>query len=260
MPVNISEINKGLIIICGVVLFALVLLIFFIVLYRKRHNFFLQEQELRQLQFEQTMLQSKLEIQEQTFTRISEEIHDNIGQMLSLVRLNINTLGSAPDEEKINSTDDLLGKAIADLRQLSHNLNAGHIVEAGLVASFQKLLQSLEHTGRFSTHFETGATEYFVPADKLIIYYRIVQEVINNILKHAKATKVSLALTGEDILEGITVSDNGRGFDAAQMLSSAGGLGIRNMQERARQAGAMLVVDSKPMEGTTVRIICQATK
>src|SRR6476661_1707108 len=85
--------------------------------------------------FQRTLLQTRLEIQESTFTQISEEIHDNIGQMLSLVRINLNRLSTDSSQQRIDETDELLGKAIVDLRNLSHTLNTNFMSEAGLVTA-----------------------------------------------------------------------------------------------------------------------------
>ena len=100
-------------------LFVIMLIVAAFILFRiylKRKNILLLEKQRMSVQFEQTLLSSKLEIQEQTFTYIGREIHDNIGQVLSLVRLNLNTLTAITDEPKLTLMDELLGKAITDLR------------------------------------------------------------------------------------------------------------------------------------------------
>jgi signal transduction histidine kinase len=121
---------------------------------RQRKN--RQEKEEMRNRFERTLLKTQLEIQEQAFSYISQEIHDNIGQVLSLVRLNLNTLGNAPQmEQKVEQTDELLGKAIKDLRDLSHNLQNNRIHDIGIVESIRQLLASLEKTGQNRTSFHT---------------------------------------------------------------------------------------------------------
>src|SRR4029079_4190367 len=115
-------------------LFILMLVIVIIMLFRiylKRKNKLLLENELMGIQFEQTLLQSKLEIQEQTFRDISQELHDNIGQMLSLLSINLNTLDAPHEAQRIAKMDDLLTKALTDLRNLSHSLDADYIRNNG---------------------------------------------------------------------------------------------------------------------------------
>src|SRR5688572_14715923 len=100
------------------VLLLVISILFLFRIYLKRKNKLLLEKERMNIEFEQTLLKSKLEIQEHTFNEISREIHDNIGQVLSLVRINLNTLKAPDDTEKVNLMDELMGKAIADLRSL----------------------------------------------------------------------------------------------------------------------------------------------
>ena len=95
--------------------------------------------------FERTLLQTQLEIQESTFTQISEEIHDNIGQMLSLVRINLNRISSDSSQQQIDETDELLGKAIVDLRNLSHTLNSNFMknYSSGFLSKRKKSISGL---------------------------------------------------------------------------------------------------------------------
>jgi signal transduction histidine kinase len=232
----------------------LVLLSFFFLLFlqNSRRKFqYEQELQLIQTKFENTLLETQLEIQEQTFTQISQEIHDNIGQVLSLVRLNVKRLSSPENEESINQTDHLLGQAITDLRHLSHNLNSDYLQRAGLMEALSQLLSNLERTGKFSTKFSGYADEIKLRNDATIIIYRIVQEVINNIIKHADATHVSISVDENNGLLYIVVTDNGKGFDAAVVK---GGIGLKNILSRAQMIGATVDIKSEVGSGTSVTI------
>jgi signal transduction histidine kinase len=253
MSFDISQLNTALIIICGIVLFIITVLIFFIVMLRKRNNYYLKEKELLQARFEKVLLQSQLEIQEQSFTQISAEIHDNIGQVLSLVRLNLNTQDFSGDAVKVQDTDELLGKAIADLRSLSHNLNTSHIIKAGFKNSVSFLLKSLEQTSVFTTGFHAEDDLNDLPNDKTLILFRIVQEAINNIVKHAEATKISISIKkGENNSRKIIISDNGKGIKEGSVKS---GLGMTNMKQRSNLIGAGLAFENNPDGGTSIVIL-----
>ncbi len=204
-----------------------------------------------QTRFEKTLLETQLEIQEQTFTQISQEIHDNIGQVLSLVRLNVNRLSIAVNEEKITETDRLLGQAITDLRQLSHNLNSDYLQRAGLTEALGQLLSNLERTGKFTTRFSCYADTIHLKNDATIILYRIVQEAINNIIKHADASQVSISIEEDNGMLCIVVSDNGKGFDTSAVK---GGIGLKNILSRAQMIGATVEMKSEPNAGTSVII------
>ena len=220
-------------------------------IYLKRKNKLLLENKLMSIQFEQTLLQSKLEIQEQTFRDISQELHDNIGQVLSLVSINLNTLQAPGDEEKITRMDTLLTKALADLRNLSHSLDADYIRNNGWTDLVQKLFNNLQHTGKFRTVMELDESLPPLGTDKPIILFRMIQEVINNIMKHANANTIYLKAQKTNDCLVITIRDDGKGF--SENLVS-GGAGLQNLQNRARMINAELRIQGNPGKGTIVTI------
>jgi signal transduction histidine kinase len=229
------------------------LLIVFVFLRRQRKN--KQEKEEMRNRFEQTLLKTQLEIQEQAFTYISQEIHDNIGQILSLVRLNLNTFGEHVTEDKINQTDDLLGKAIKDLRDLSHNLQNNRIHSIGIIESIRQLLISLEKTGQFQTTFRTSDNFHILDANTDIILYRMIQEIINNIIKHAAANSIDIEITNENNITSVRISDNGVGFDTTLISKvSRPGIGLQNIINRAKMINTTVDVNSFPGRGTTITL------
>lgn len=229
------------------------LLILFVFLRRQRKN--KEEKEEMKNRFERTLLKTQLEIQEQAFLYISQEIHDNIGQVLSLVRLNLNTFGNNVSEEKINQTDELLGKAIKDLRDLSHNLQNNRIHHIGIVESVRQLLSSLEKTGRFSTTFHTSDNFHILDANTDIILYRMIQEIVNNIIKHASASKIDISIDNDtpDLIT-IRISDNGVGFDTTLLKHERPGIGLQNIVNRAKMINATVDVNSMPGKGTVITL------
>ncbi len=228
------------------------LLIVFVFLRRQRKN--KEEKEDMRNRFEQTLLKTQLEIQEQAFTYISQEIHDNIGQILSLARLNLNTFGSSVPEEKFNQTDDLLGKAIKDLRDLSHNLQNNRIHDIGIIESIRQLLVSLEKTGRYKTSFHTSDNFHILDVNTDIIIYRMMQEIINNIIKHAAANKIDVEINNESEITTIRISDNGIGFDTDVLNQERSGIGLQNIVNRAKMINATVDVKSIPGNGTTITL------
>ena len=209
------------------------------------------ERERMSIQFEQTLMQSQLEIQEQTFANISSEIHDNIGQVLSLVRLNLNTLNAPNDTDKINMMDGLMEKALTDLRNLSHSLDADYIRNKGWAEPVTRLLHDLQKTGKYTTHIQLGEDQLLPGNEKPIILFRMIQEVINNIIKHAAANTINLEANKENDRLVITIQDNGKGFNR-QVVSA--GSGLRNLEKRSKMINAELFVSSEPGKGTCVTI------
>ena len=235
-----------------------VFIISFFLIYQRRRKAHLTETEKLQSQFRQTLLQTQLEIQEQTLKNISQEIHDNIGQVLSLAKLNVNTMtGASPEllDSKINDSKQLISKAIQDLRDLSRSLNTDYVVEMGLLRSIEYELELIKRTGALETIFRIEGNPYRLEQQQELILFRVVQEILHNIIKHAKATQVDVSIRFEPELFTLTVADNGVGFDASQLESadySGFGLGIRNMHNRARMINTSFALNSTIDKGVTI--------
>jgi signal transduction histidine kinase len=200
------------------------------------------------------LLQSQLEIQEQTFRTISEEIHDNIGQVLTMAKLNLDTVDielKQKASEKIMDAGLLVGKAIKDLRHLSKTLNTETINAIGLIKSIELELLQFQRNG-VHVQLDIGGQVAKLDAQKELILFRIVQESLNNIVKHAGATFIRVkAIFTESKFE-LIISDNGCGFD--QTMEDAMGSGLRNMKSRAALIGANLSIVSCNENGTEVNL------
>jgi signal transduction histidine kinase len=235
-------------------LFVLLLMVAVFMLFRiylKRKNKLILERERMAIEFEQTLLQSKLEIQEATFTYISRELHDNVGQALSLVSINLNTLNAPNQDEKLRMMDDILGKAMTDLRNLSHSLDADYIRKNGWTEPVMKLLDQLNRTGRYTTEITIDEELPALGSDRPIILFRMIQEIINNIIKHAAADKIIFAAKNNRDKLVITICDNGKGFDRESIPEGAG---LSNLEKRSKMIHADFLIDSAPANGTKVTI------
>jgi two-component system, NarL family, sensor kinase len=222
--------------------------------YRKRKHL------IEKSQIQNTILNAKLEIQEQTFKNISQEIHDNIGQILSLAKLNLATLEDAPDQadgpEKISSTKKLVSKAIQDLRDLSHGLNADYVGNMGLCRAIEYELEMIGKSGMFRTLFSLDGDVRRIDVQRELITFRIVQELLTNIIKHAEADHISVKIEFEEVSFQLAVSDNGKGINVERTRSGKQtGMGLLNIYERAKMIDSDVQFSSVAGEGTTVRII-----
>jgi len=231
-----------------------------LVFYNNKKNRMIKEKLTMQTQFQQTLLQTQLEIQEQTFKNISQEIHDNIGQVLSLVKLNINTMEldkPEPLQEKIDNSRTLITKAIQDLRDLSKSLNTDYVIELGLMRSIEYELEMIQRTVNCEIAFTANGKAYRLERQQELILFRIVQEVLHNIIKHSKATAINVTAVFEPETFTLTIADNGIGFDAGKIEDhnyEGFGLGIRNMHNRAKMINADYKLTSTLQKGTTVTI------
>lgn len=232
------------------------LFVFFISYQKRKFRYFKEKQQLR-TDFDQELLRAQLEIQEQTFQNISQEIHDNIGQMLSLAKLNLNTTDIGQPklaEEKIQRSRDLVSKAISDLRDLSKSLNPEIIMRIGLTEALERELLIAAKTGQFEVNLTQNGDLFRFDPQKELIIFRIFQEILNNIIKHAKAKTVDVKLEFESPLFRLIVTDDGEGFDTEKLEREdyRGGLGVRSMKNRAILIGAVLTISSALKKGTSI--------
>lgn len=207
---------------------------------------------------QQELLTVRLEIQEQTYRTISQELHDNIGQVLSLVLLNINTvdvLNPEATREKLAESKNLLKKTIQDIRDISKTLNTDFINEIGLTNAVDQQLQLLKRTGIYSTQLVVEGDLYGCEPERELMIFRVVQELLNNIVRHAGANQIIVSMKYELEKLVIKVCDNGKGFDVqTQGLSHDRGLGLRNIPNRLKLIGGAIFLESELKKGTTATI------
>jgi signal transduction histidine kinase len=242
-------------------LFVISFLFRFILLYQKKSIAFNNEKKLMETQFKQELLLTQLEIQEQTLKNISQEIHDNIGQTLSLVKLNLNTIDLEKQNtvpQKINNSKELVGKAITDLRSLSKTLHADSILSAGLLKAIEYELQMIDKAGVYQTDLKITGTPFPLDAQKELILFRIVQEAMNNIIKHARASSIRIETAFGEKMLNLSIQDNGCGFEVTESCDMHKGIGLRNMQNRVQLLNGDFNIQSKPLNGTQIQITVPA--
>jgi len=228
-------------------------LIFLIIIYRRKQKEYFNQKLLLQENFRKELLQAQLETQEQTFHSLSQELHDNIGQLLSLAKLNMSLIEmtSTDNHESISQTKDLLNTAISDLRDISKTLNTEYVKEKDIKESIERELAMLRRTRKFEADFVITGTPFFIKAERRLILYRIIQESLNNIVKHAGATRICFSMDYVDDILTINIRDNGVGFD---VQSTPNGVGLLNIKQRSAMIDSKVKIESKPGRGTTLSI------
>ncbi|HTJ12997.1 MAG TPA: ATP-binding protein [Dinghuibacter sp.] len=253
MQDNYQEVAT-VVIISGLLFFALTGILVFILLFYQKRRF----QHARKLvEMERTYTEAQLEIQEQTSRSISQEIHDNIGQVLSFVKLNLNTLdlhGGEKDEEKLQQSRTLLTRAIQDLRDIARTLDTDSIKEAGIAGAIGQQLTLLTKTGAYRTTLEETGVAYRLDLQRELVAFRVVQELLNNIVKHAGATEIDVQVRYRPDELAVEVRDNGQGFSLAHAQPGKG-LGLRNMVNRVTQIRGTLSIAPVSATGTLALII-----
>ena len=253
-----QQINFPLLIVIGTITFLVFVVGIFIIIkaYQKSIIKNILEKQRLQSQFSQSLLQSQIEIQEQTLQHISRELHDNLGQVASLIKINLNTLllsDTQKTESKIEDTKDLTRQLIADIKSLSVSLGSDRISQVGLVKAIETELERLNKTGQFTATYELLGVVPEIDKDKSVILYRMAQEVLNNMVKHSRAKQISISLLVKDNILTLLFRDNGIGFDVEQQENGSGA-GFRNLKNRALLINAKLHVQSVPGNGTSITI------
>lgn len=237
----------------GLFFFLALLFILFIVISLARRKRMVVERDKLTETFQQELLRTQLEIQEQTFKTISQEIHDNIGQVLSLAKMNLATSDIEKEHkaaEKVLMAKDLVSKAIQDLRDLSKTLNTEMIASMGLLKAIETELQLLQKATLIETKLDIEGTVCRLEPQKELILFRIVQEALHNVIKHSNARQVNVDAFYSNQYLYLKISDDGHGFNISEETA---GSGLRNMQSRAKLIGAEWKISSNG-HGTLINI------
>ena len=183
--------------------------------YQQKQNAYYKDLEKLKIAYENDLLQSQLEIQEQTFQNISREIHDNIGQKLTLAKLYLNTLEIKEPGivlQKTNDSIELIGEAINDLSNISRSMSSEIVLNNGLIKALEFETNQLRKSGLYDINLRVTGETIFLDANKELVLFRIVQEALNNIVKHALASIIEIHLHYETENLNLDITDNGKGF------------------------------------------------
>lgn len=237
------------------VLFAFFLIAYLIVQKNKQNAYHLEKQRMI-FDYQNEILRTKLEEQERTMNQISKDIHDNVGQLLSLVQMNMYMIAenaAGKHKQIAERTNGLVEQAITDLRNISHSMNNNFVERLGLVDVMKKELEYIGLSKNISCNIEVRGDNTSLHAEKELMIYRIAQEATHNILKHAKASIINIILIFEQDSFEMHITDNGVGF-SKDKLYDMNGLGLLNMFQRAKFLGGNLDIKSEAMQGSTITL------
>lgn len=196
--------------------------------------------------------------QDQERKRIAQDLHDGLGSVLSAAKLKLSALEESPSslspvqKENIQSSLELMNEAAVELRNISHNIMPASLSKLGLVAALQNLVDRLgPHSGiRFSLY--THDVDRRLDENTEISIYRIILELVNNIIKHSGADKASIQLVHYPGYINLVIEDNGTGFDYEKENRNKKGIGLGNILSRVEYLKGSIEVDTAPGKGTTV--------
>ena len=245
--------------------FSLILLISFLLYNRFRLTQKKERLEERQNllnrinQHQEALLNAIVNAQEEERKRIAGELHDGLGGLLSTVKVNLDNVKNTYVPTKENDSKlliksiSLVDEVCSDLRTISHNMMPGVLVKLGLVAAVNDFVDKVGESNAFNINFETVGLEERMDGTIEIVLYRVIQEAINNIIKHADAKSVNIQIVMHENNLTVMIEDDGKGFDIKN-IREQNGIGLKNIESRVKYLNGSVVFDSTPGRGANVII------
>ncbi|MBK5212363.1 MAG: histidine kinase [Flavobacteriaceae bacterium] len=234
----------------AVLLFFAVFAIVFVIAFQRRKNKFLIERYEAEKRYQRELADSQIEIQEQTLKNIAWELHDNVGQLLSVANIQLNVLmNSAPESfhSQIKETKEVVQESVQEIRSLSKVLNNDVVLKNGLIASLQVELDRFKRLNYLDASLKISGDIVPLSSASEIIIFRILQESLSNVIKHARASKLFVHLEYKERTLEISTLDDGVGFDISQKTDSSG---METMRSRADLLHADFSITSEIGKGT----------
>jgi PAS domain S-box-containing protein len=207
----------------------------------------------------QQLIEAVLNAQEQERKKIGAELHDNINQVLTAIKLNLGLALELPTDRTVLITKSMnsVALAIEEIRKLSRSfISSGNLKELGLVDSIIELINDITAVAKINIHLKAeDLDEITLSEEQKITIYRIIQEQLNNILKYADASSVTICIQSTTEQIHLLIADNGKGFDPAIRRN---GIGITNMISRAELFNGKVKIDSSPGNGCLIEVVLNA--
>lgn len=207
----------------------------------------LKEQEL-------TAIDAMIEGQEKERQRIANDLHDDLGGLMATVKLHFNALKDKDSPELFEKTNTLIEEAYQKVRTVAHAKNSGVIAKQGLLKAVENMAEKISASNKIQIDVIDHGLDNRLENSLELTLFRIIQELITNVIKHAEATEVTIHLTNHDDTINIMVEDNGKGFNPNQVTKTNKGMGISSIDKRIEHLDGKLTIESEKNKGTTVII------
>ncbi|OOQ59967.1 sensor histidine kinase [Mucilaginibacter pedocola] len=258
MQVSPKEIISLIALTSFVFLIAPIFLIRYVLLYNRKKKKHEEEKKAMVKTLETELLRTQMEVQEQTLKTIAYDLHDNIGQLLSLTTITLSSIDlddRSKAAEKIALIEDLTARSTKEVKALSRMLHSEELLSRGLFSAIEFELEWMKRSDRFRINFVKPTFESFNnDSGKETIMFRLFQEIINNIIQHSKATEIFVNLEQIDGTLKMDIRDNGVGFDVAETLQRKNGMGLHNIKKRAAIINGTAAIESRRGTGSSVSI------
>lgn len=215
-------------------------IIFFVIFYQKRNLQLQVESEEKEKLHQQQLLKTSLEIAELERKKIAENLHDDIGPIINMIKHNVSQLNAANtnhvEPELKHQTDKLLDTTMDNIRSITRELAPPALMRFGLHDGLNELCSQLSNTKIIEAEFNCSVSNTPLPFTIQIQFYRLIQEIINNVIKHANASKLNLSLIYSQATLQALINHNGKGISnekISELTQQSSGLGLRSIKNRA---------------------------
>jgi two-component system NarL family sensor kinase len=241
---------------------AIALLLFSLLIYRNfNHRRKLQQQRIIELETKEqlTATEAILKGEEQERTRLAKDLHDGLGGMLSGIKFSFQTMKGnlvmTPENQQVfERSMDMIDGSIKEMRRVAHNMMPEALVKFGLSTALKDFCNEINQSGALNINYQSiGMENADIEQTTAVNIYRIIQELINNTLKHASARNAIVQISKKDGAFSITVEDDGKGFDP-QLLKGSKGIGWTNIQSRVDYLKGTIDIQSEPGKGVSVHV------
>nr|WP_262896329.1 sensor histidine kinase [Hyunsoonleella ulvae] len=195
-----------------------------------------------------------IEGQEKERQRIANDLHDDLGGLMATVKLHFNALKDKQTPELFDKTTTLLDDAYQKIRSIAHVKNSGVIAKQGLLVAVKNMADKISMANTISVEVTHHGLENRLENSLELTIFRIIQELITNVIKHAEATEATIHLTNHDDVLNIMIEDNGVGFNPKQVTKSHKGMGISSIDKRVEHLNGKMTIESEKSIGTTIII------
>jgi signal transduction histidine kinase len=226
-------------------------ILIYIFQYRKRKLMNIKEQDILKQQHLQQLLTTELQSQQQTMQYIGREIHDNVGQKLTLASLYSKQVLSTAvfSPEKVSTICNIIDESLAELRQLSKSLTNTNDAATSLIQLLHEEAERINLLGNCYIQVSSTGEKFDCTMAQKNILFRILQEFIQNSLKHSGCERIKIDVNASAAILSITATDDGKGFNSKQKYS---GIGLNNMRRRAEEINIEFQLTSGSEKGTTL--------
>lgn len=252
---NIQGRNKTIIIISGLFIITVVVMLLLYNRYRYKQRMLLQEKELNQ---REVLTKAVIEAEEKERKRIASDLHDGVGQLFSAVKMNLSGLFDRIKMEKENDrflaekTLALVDESCKEVRMISHQMMPNMLLRSGIASDVRNFIEKID-SENLKVNLEANGFKNRIESNAETVLYRVIQESVNNVIKHSKATRLDILLNRDETGISVLIADNGVGFDASKQEQFEG-IGLKNIKARIEYLKGTVRFDSSSGNGSKVNI------